>query len=244
MHAYVYLHLNFAKIVFQTVFHSSSYTYFKWECLNLQCNACWKHKTNICLACPRAQLWSDDGSKCLTWEEYKPHDITLSNASGNPTPISLKGAPKKQELHKLFREVTGNNFQFMRVFKHQSKIIFKHHQLEKVQRDNHSHQTALLKFGQLGLDGDYSENLQLLTLWQSQQGFFNQLQITLFVLIAAFVNPKSKKLEICSLGWFTEDLDHTCVSDAHSCNCRCVYFICDRHKLISIHAGTRAILHR
>ena len=120
-------------------------------------------------------------------------------------------------------------------------FVFKHHQLERVQREQKNLKVSRLKkgqpppptptpkktyahlsppcafischftLGQLGVDCDYSENLKHLILWQSQQGFFKQISSTLFILIVYYIHPRTGRLEVHTYAFLTSDLDHTSV---------------------------------
>ena len=46
------------------------------------------------------------------------------------------------------------------------------------------------------VDIDYSENLHHIHLWATQQEWFRQIQSTLFILMAYFINPNTGVLEI------------------------------------------------
>ena len=61
------------------------------------------------------------------------------------------------------------------------------------------------------VDIDYSENLHHIHLWATQQEWFRQIQSTLFILMAYFINPNTGVLEIMTFAFFTPDLDHTVV---------------------------------
>ena len=59
---------------------------------------------------------------------------------------------------------------------------------------------------------DYEENFHHLSQLQSQAGYFNMLQSSLFILMAYFINPNTGLLEVATFGFFTADLNKSSVS--------------------------------
>ena len=92
----------------EAVFESEGgkYHYYRWECVTLQCNLCYKSKAKNLLLCPKAKLWADhlDADSGLTWEEYKRTDINIVNTSNYQGPnLKLACAPKKKKFFNLFQ---------------------------------------------------------------------------------------------------------------------------------------------
>ena len=92
----------------EAVFESEGgkYHYYRWECVTLQCNLCYKSKAKNLLLCPKAKLWADhlDADSGLTWEEYKRTDINIVNTSNYQGPnLKLACAPKKKQFFNLFQ---------------------------------------------------------------------------------------------------------------------------------------------
>ena len=136
------------KVVFLA--QGGKYSYYKWECVTLQCNLCYKAKKNNLLLCPKAKLWAteEDPDSGLTWEEYKRTDINIISAKSYKGPtVKLAAAPKKQQIFNLFQEVSGSNRQFMQTFLNKMPFVFKHHQLERVQREVKNLKIPMLRKG-------------------------------------------------------------------------------------------------
>ena len=103
----------------------------------------------------------------MTWEAYKNVDYSTITRSGVAaaappnTRVQLFSAPKLVQLKKQFIETTASRANFVEQFQTLAPKVFRHHQLERVQRDVHNHQIENLGYGQLLIQMDYAENIKL-----------------------------------------------------------------------------------
>ena len=105
-------------------------------------------------------------SEQITWESYQHVDYTtitrtaLASAQPN-SPVQLLCAPKLVPPKKQFVQTTAPRAEFVRQFQTLAPKIFRHHQLERVQREAHSQMFDNLDFGHLLIQMDYAENIKL-----------------------------------------------------------------------------------
>jgi hypothetical protein len=102
----------------------------------------------------------------ITWESYKHVDYTTTTrtavASSQPhTRIQLFSAPKLLQTKKQFVETTSSRSEFNSQFHKLAPKAFKHHQLERVQREVHNAMYDSLSYGSLLIQMDYAENIKL-----------------------------------------------------------------------------------
>jgi hypothetical protein len=77
------------------------------------------------------------------------------------TVVQLFSAPKLVQPKKQFVATTTSRSEFVQQFNTTAPKIFKHHQLERVQREVHNQMYDNMDFGHLFIQMDYAENIKL-----------------------------------------------------------------------------------
>jgi len=184
----------------------SERNYFPWKCLELRCNLCFLNKPSVLLC---NQTGITDPDIVLKWEKWQHQDYTQRNLTA---PISLQlptgaphenvgipllHAPEAPRLKKTWVKKEGPVQEYFKDFVSQMTEAFVHKQLDKLTSD--IHRRTLYGIDEdskrLGVHCNFSQDLAHAQAEQSMCEYFDIISSSLFIAIAHFWDPVTKKRE-------------------------------------------------
>ena len=188
----------------QQLLHGSDRHYFPWSCLELKCDTCFLNKPSL-LVCDRSAF--TDPTIVTKWEKWEHLDYTQRNMVvpailqqaqlAQHDGVPLRYAPEVPKLKKTWVKKQGPIQQYFQDFVGQMAQAFIHKQLDKLTSDIHRRTVHGVdeQSKRLVLHCDFSQDLSHAMADQSMCEFFDIISSSLFICVAHFWDPVTKKRE-------------------------------------------------